>query len=100
VTDRRGTNSPETEGAAPWMPNGGSPVHKSSSEDNWTPGEGSKCHFWYHHHHPVIQYSVYSVIDITKQNPFIMSDILSNFVFFFLFVDILKYSLEFYQCIL
>jgi hypothetical protein len=38
--DRRGTNSPETEGAAPWMPNGGSAVHKSSSGDNWTPGEG------------------------------------------------------------
>ncbi|PNF19379.1 hypothetical protein B7P43_G03630 [Cryptotermes secundus] len=37
--DRRGTNSPVTEGAAPWMPNGGSAVHKPSSEDNWTPSE-------------------------------------------------------------
>jgi hypothetical protein len=38
--DKRGTNSPETEGAAPWMPSGGSAVHKSPSENNWTPGEG------------------------------------------------------------
>lgn len=49
--DKRGTNSPETEGSAPWMPSGSSAGHRSSSaRDSWTPGGDTMCicHFGAH----------------------------------------------------